>query len=241
MALNFPDSPANGDTATLGGKTWTYNTSKTQWSMSSAGGGSSVTVSDTAPTSPSDGDQWYNSLDLKLYIRYNDGSSSQWVVASPQSPGPAGAAGAAGSNATPTITSVTPASYNGVDATTFTIVGTNFTVGTVVDFITAGGVVHRATTTTVVDQANLTGVTPQAFVEADGPLDVKVTVSGGENVTTTDAIQTGGSPVWTTAAGNLSGGVGTLGASDNAYRLDSTVAEQITATDPELRFPSCLS
>ena len=110
MALNFPDSPANGDTATLGGKTWTYNTSKTQWSTSSAsGGGSSVTVSDTAPATPSDGDQWYNSLDLKLYIRYNDGSSSQWVVASPQSPGPVGdvgptgGAGAAGASGVATV------------------------------------------------------------------------------------------------------------------------------------------
>ena len=203
----------------------------------SSGGGSSVTVSDTAPTSPSAGDQWFDSSSLTMFVYYADGSSSQWVPATPAgqtgATGSAGAAGAAGSNPTPTITSVTPASYTGVDATTFSIVGTNFTVGTVVDFITAAGAVHRATTTTVVDQANLTCVTPQAFVEADGPLDVKITVSGGANVTTTDAIQTGGSPVWTTAAGTLSTNVGPMGASDNAYRLDSPVTEQITATDPE--------
>ena len=65
--------------------------------LSSGGGGgsSSVTVSDNAPTSPSDGDMWFNSLDLKLYIRYNDGATSQWIIAAPA--GPAGAAGAAGS------------------------------------------------------------------------------------------------------------------------------------------------
>jgi len=47
------------------------------------GGGSSVTVSDAAPSSPADGDMWFNSTDTKLYIYYNDGSSSQWVQALP--------------------------------------------------------------------------------------------------------------------------------------------------------------
>ena len=61
----------------------------------------SVTVSDTAPTSPSAGDQWYNSLDLNLYVYYNDGSSSQWVPSAPQQAGPAGADGTDGTSATP--------------------------------------------------------------------------------------------------------------------------------------------
>ena len=41
--------------------------------------GSSVTNSDTAPSSPSDGDMWFNTTDTQLYVYYNDGSSSQWV------------------------------------------------------------------------------------------------------------------------------------------------------------------
>ena len=101
MAINFPTSPSNGDTVTEGNITYTYNATKGYWVSveGSGGGGSSVTVSDTAPTSPSDGDMWYNSLDLNLYVYYNDGSSSQWVQSAPQQ---AGVAGADGTSASPT-------------------------------------------------------------------------------------------------------------------------------------------
>ena len=98
MAVDFPTSPSNGQTFTSGTITYTYNSTASLWnSAASGGGGSSVTVSDTAPTSPSDGDMWYNSLDLNLYVYYNDGSSSQWVQSAPQQAGVTGAAGAAGS------------------------------------------------------------------------------------------------------------------------------------------------
>jgi len=39
----------------------------------------SIVVSDTAPTSPSDGDTWFDTTDATLNVYYNDGSSSQWV------------------------------------------------------------------------------------------------------------------------------------------------------------------
>jgi hypothetical protein len=61
-----------------------------------SGGGSSVTVSDAAPSSPADGDMWFNSTDTKLYIYYNDGSSSQWVQALPS--GGSGSGSSASSN-----------------------------------------------------------------------------------------------------------------------------------------------
>ena len=42
-----------------------------------------VTVSQTAPSSPTAGDLWYHSTQARLFIYYNDGSSSQWVDAAP--------------------------------------------------------------------------------------------------------------------------------------------------------------
>lgn len=43
------------------------------------GGGASVTASDTAPASPSAGDLWFHTTQLKLYVYYSDGSSNQWI------------------------------------------------------------------------------------------------------------------------------------------------------------------
>lgn len=44
-------------------------------------GGSSVTISTTAPSTPTAGDLWWSSEEGKLKVYYNDGSSSQWVDA----------------------------------------------------------------------------------------------------------------------------------------------------------------
>jgi len=53
----------------------------------SSSGGASVTVSGTAPTSPSAGDLWFDDDDLFLYVYVNDGSSSQWVKTNPSGGG----------------------------------------------------------------------------------------------------------------------------------------------------------
>ena len=44
------------------------------------GGGASVTVSDTPPASPTANSLWWESDTGALYIYYNDGNSSQWVL-----------------------------------------------------------------------------------------------------------------------------------------------------------------
>lgn len=52
-----------------------------------AGGGSgSITVSDTAPSSPSEGDLWYNSTDGSTYVYYD----SFWVESTSAYAGPTG-------------------------------------------------------------------------------------------------------------------------------------------------------
>jgi len=62
--------------------------------QSGGGGGSTVSVSDTAPSSPSNGDQWFNSADGSMYVYYADGSSNQWVSVS----GPAGSSVSVGTS-----------------------------------------------------------------------------------------------------------------------------------------------
>ena len=69
------------------------------WALSTAtagGGGASVTVSDTAPASPSAGNLWWDSAQGNLRIYYTDGDSSQWVDAVATLVGPQGVQGIQG-------------------------------------------------------------------------------------------------------------------------------------------------
>ena len=43
-----------------------------------------ITSSSSAPSNPKDNDLWYDTDDGRLYFRYNDGTSTQWVDASPE-------------------------------------------------------------------------------------------------------------------------------------------------------------
>lgn len=47
------------------------------------GGGASVSISTTPPTSPTEGDLWYSSIIGRTFIYYVDEDSSQWVDSSP--------------------------------------------------------------------------------------------------------------------------------------------------------------
>lgn len=71
MAINFPSTSDFGTTHTHNGKTWVYD--GIGWiSQSNVSGssGSSVTVSDTAPSDSSSGDLWWNSSEGSLKIYY---------------------------------------------------------------------------------------------------------------------------------------------------------------------------
>ena len=76
MAFSFPSSPTLNQTYTFNNSIWTYNGKG--WTKSAAGGGgASVTVSDTAPASPTDGAVWLASDTGELYVY----AASNWVLA----------------------------------------------------------------------------------------------------------------------------------------------------------------
>jgi hypothetical protein len=84
MALNFPNSPTNGQiyTDTQSGNRWVWDSANTAW-LSTSTFTQTITVSSTQPGSPVVGQLWWNQDYGRLLVYYNDGTSSQWVDASP--------------------------------------------------------------------------------------------------------------------------------------------------------------
>ena len=80
MAVNFPDSPSNGDSFSVNDTTYVYNATAGYWDITSTVQASAST-STNAPSNPSTGDFWFDPSALTTYIYYSDGSSSQWVPA----------------------------------------------------------------------------------------------------------------------------------------------------------------
>lgn len=73
MALDFPTSPTNGQVY----GNFVYSTAKGAWQAKPITG--KVTTSATAPSSPSNGDEWFNTNDGNIYVYYTDVDGSQWV------------------------------------------------------------------------------------------------------------------------------------------------------------------
>ena len=117
MAINFPNTPSDGDTHAVGDVTFTYNVAKNSWlTVPSSSGGSSVVVSDTPPVSPNDGDMWTDSETMKLNVYYVDSDSSQWVEVS----GSATSTGGAGGSAIGTLIDEEPVVFTSNELKTFT-------------------------------------------------------------------------------------------------------------------------
>jgi hypothetical protein len=94
-ASNLEDLNNINLTGLADGDTLFYDSTTSTWipgEPASGGGGASITVSETPPTSPSEGNLWYNSAVGKTYIYYD----SFWVEASPTQPGADGADGVDG-------------------------------------------------------------------------------------------------------------------------------------------------
>jgi hypothetical protein len=75
---------ANGSNGTSG-QVLTSNGTGSYWSTASGGGtgNASITVSNTAPSSPSAKDLWWNSDLGAMFIYYSDANTSQWVETNP--------------------------------------------------------------------------------------------------------------------------------------------------------------
>ena len=94
MAINFPTNPNNGDVHAG----FTYNSTKSVWESVAP---SMMPTSDTPPTSPSDGQMWFDTDGGGAFVYYEDTDSAQWVevIGSAGADGAAGPAGADGSAA----------------------------------------------------------------------------------------------------------------------------------------------
>jgi hypothetical protein len=84
MALNFPNSPSDGQIYIDGssGNRWVWDTANTCWKSTSTFT-QTITVSTTSPGTPVVGQLWWNKDYGRLLVYYNDGDSNQWVEASP--------------------------------------------------------------------------------------------------------------------------------------------------------------
>jgi len=87
-------SPISGQVLKYNGTNWINDTDIS----GSGGGSSSVTVSDTPPSSPSGGDLWYKADEGQLKIWYQDGTSNQWVDTSNNAGGGGGSSSSSGAN-----------------------------------------------------------------------------------------------------------------------------------------------
>ena len=131
----------------------------------------------------------------------------------------------------PTISSVSPtevASDAGGNET-FTITGTRFVSGAVVNFVSHTGTEITASTVTVNSSTQITAVIAKSsFVNAQEPYDVKVTNASGLQALLADQINVDNAPSWTTAAGSL----GTIEetATGNHFTVAATDAEGDTVS-----------
>jgi hypothetical protein len=78
MAINFPNSPANGDTHVSGEKTFNYDAAKGVWNLEGSLK-AALDITSTPPSSPSHGDLWMDEATGDMYTYFTDTDSSQWI------------------------------------------------------------------------------------------------------------------------------------------------------------------
>ena len=106
-------------------------------------------------------------------------------------------------DASPSITSISPTSFNGDAGSQITINGNGFGVGARVKFISDSGREIVASAVTRNSDTQLVATTGAAMTVIGEPYDVQVTNKGGLQATLEDALDAGRTPFFFTAAGNL--------------------------------------
>jgi len=199
MPLNFPTNPATNQTYTFNSVTWVWTGSRWEVQTSGSGGGVAA-VYDIASTSTGYFDlpsgntaQRPGSPDTGM-IRYNSTTGFAEVYTSV-------GWGSFGAQP-PSISTVTPATYNGEAGTVFTINGSNFANDAIIKFIDNAGNEYTSTVVSLVNSTQLTATTPQDFTVSQEPLDVKIIQSSG-TFTKLDCIDCGVLPAWQTASGQI--------------------------------------
>jgi hypothetical protein len=90
MAYDYPNTPGSGQVVVLpDGSERVWDGGK--WLAGSAIGAQApaiTIIADSPPPAPSTGTLWYDTTGCELYVWYNDGNSSQWVVANSMMGGP---------------------------------------------------------------------------------------------------------------------------------------------------------
>jgi hypothetical protein len=77
--MSFPSSPSNGQTATVNGISYQYNSTTNAWTRQLTQTGEKTTTSTTPPVNPGPGDAWYNpTTDVILTYMY-DGANWWWI------------------------------------------------------------------------------------------------------------------------------------------------------------------
>lgn len=84
MAINFPDTPTDGQVFTSGTTSWTWFATPGLWRITSGPSGytgskGTTFIGDNPPSSPVNGDTWWDTVEGLRYVYYDDGTSSQWV------------------------------------------------------------------------------------------------------------------------------------------------------------------
>lgn len=103
----------------------------------------------------------------------------------------------------PTISSISPTTQAAGNSNVV-ITGSSFSTGVTAKFVGNDGTEYTSPSVTRNSDTQLTATTPANGLPASNePFDIKVTNSSGLSATLADALDAGGVPAWSTAAGNL--------------------------------------